>query len=189
MGETRSLAQDQQILVSLGAMVISSEKRTIPVRISNICGAPTGAANTYIISEADWNKIRRSFVGPAGFAIWIYDAKTITVYKYDGTLLCEVGKEIPLEVMARQLTDAGISIVSQRKSDDGLMHIQLCGASTGRVNAYEIASSDTQKALDLGFSYLVTPETAKMILGEGGPSLTSRVKAEGGWPLPWPFPW
>ncbi|OPY96071.1 hypothetical protein A5906_04955 [Bradyrhizobium sacchari] len=62
--------------------------------------------------------------------------------------------------MANELTRAGLAIVSQKKATDGLMHIQLCGSMTGSVNAYEIASSDFQNALDLGFSYLITSQTA-----------------------------
>ncbi|KGT78008.1 hypothetical protein MA20_20020 [Bradyrhizobium japonicum] len=73
-----------------------------------------------------------------------------------------------------------------------MMHIQLCGSITGSVNAYEIASSDLQKALDLGFSYLITPQTAPSIVGEQGSkkkALAAPAARSASWPLPWPFPW
>jgi hypothetical protein len=193
MGSARSLAEDQKDLESLGAKVISSEKKMLPFRVGARCGAPTNKANTYVISESDWRIIKRGFVGPSRFGRWIFDSKTVVVYMLDGTLSCGVGTEIPLEVMAKKLTGAGINIVSQHKSTDGLAHITVCGSITGAVNTYEIATSDLDKALDMGFLYFVTPETSKMILDQDTSpaaemNLTSNAKA-GGWPLPWPFPW
>lgn len=191
-GDARTLGQDKAALEGLGAHVISQEKKQLPLKISQMCGAPTGQVNTYVISEADWEKIRRSFVGPAKFGLWIFDSKTAVVYKYDGTLMCGEGKEIKLDEMAKDFARAGISIVSQKKATDGLMHIQLCGSISGNVNAYEIASSDLQKALDLGFSYLITPQTAPSITGEAQSKKTSLAVQGGrtaGWPLPFPFPW
>ncbi|MCC8960330.1 hypothetical protein H8B02_45105 [Bradyrhizobium sp. Pear77] len=191
-GQARTLDQDKAVLESLGAHVVGQEKRQLPFKIIQMCGAPTGQANTYVISEADWQKIRRGFVGPAKFGLWIFDSKTAVVYKYDGTILCAEGSGIKLDDMAKELTSAGIAIISQKKATDGLMHIQLCGSITGSVNAYEIASSDLQKALDLGFSYLITPQTATSIIGEADSkkkALAAPAARSAGWPLPWPFPW
>jgi hypothetical protein len=191
-GDVRTLEQDKATLESIGAHVISAEKKRLPVAIIQLCGAPTGQVNTYVISEADWEKIRRGFVGPAKFGLWIFDTKTSVIYKYDGTLMCGEGKEIKLDEMSKELTRAGISIVSQKKATDGLMHMQLCGSITGSVNAYEISSSDLQKALDLGFAYLVTPQTAPSITGEAiskKKSFAIQGAKTSGWPLPWPFPW
>ncbi|MEZ0056190.1 hypothetical protein ACVII1_004334 [Bradyrhizobium elkanii] len=192
LGQARTLDQDKAVLESLGAHVISQEKKSLPFKIIQMCGAPTGQANTYVISEGDWLKVRRGFVGPAKFGLWIFDSKTAVVYKYDGTILCAEGSGIKLDEMAKELTSAGIAIVSQKKATDGLMHIQLCGSITGSVNAYEIASSDLQKALDLGFSYLITPQTATSIVGEADSkkkALAAPAARSAGLPLPWPFPW
>lgn len=54
-----------------------------------------------------------------------------------------------LDAMAKQLK--GIQVFSKEKKSDGLMHIQMCGADTGRLNAYEIKSSDLKTAKDVGF--------------------------------------
>ena len=102
--------------------------------------------------------------------------------------MCGGGNEIPLDEMSKKLTSAGIKIISQRKTIDGLWHIQLCNSSTGRVNAYEIASTDLPKALDFGFAYLVTPDTAKQVLSDDNVTPSLRPMAEG-LPLPWPIPW
>ncbi|QOZ11775.1 hypothetical protein XH96_33005 [Bradyrhizobium sp. CCBAU 51765] len=74
-----------------------------------MCGAPTGQANTYMISQADWEKIRRGFVGPAEFGLWIFESETAVVYKYDGTILCAEGSGIKLDGMVNELTLAGIA--------------------------------------------------------------------------------
>src|SRR4051794_11793994 len=87
MGKARSLAEDRQALEQLGAKVLGEEKRVVPTAIVAVCGAPSGAANTYVISAADWAKILRSLVGPAGFALWDpAAANSVTVYKYDGSV-------------------------------------------------------------------------------------------------------
>jgi hypothetical protein len=193
MGRERTLSEDQETLQKLGGgKIAGAEKRVIPVLIPAVCGAPTGRVNTYLISREAWIFMTKGFVGPAGFALWIYDGQTVVVYKYDGTLQCGGGKEISLETMATELKDAGIRIISQRKATDGLMHIQLCNSSTGAVNAYEIASSDLHKAMSLGFAYLMGPETAKSLLSQGEASLlggAAAPTAAGSLPLPWPFPW
>lgn len=73
----------------------------------------------------------------------------IMVYKYDGSLQCNAGKPISVEVMQKEL--AGIEVFSARKKPDGLMHIQVCGSITGMSNVYEIAAKDLKKAESKGF--------------------------------------
>src|SRR4051794_30064194 len=82
MGQARSLAEDQKLLEPLGARVITGEKKMVPVVIA-LCGAPTGRANTFEISASDWEKVRRGFVGPVEFALWLFESKSVLVYKYD----------------------------------------------------------------------------------------------------------
>lgn len=188
MGKVRPLAEDRHALEQLGAKVVSEEKRVIPTAIVAVCGAPTGAANTFMISAADWSKILRSFVGPAGFALWDPAAgNSVYVYKYDGSVQCGGLEPLSLEFMGRELTDAGVRVISQRKGNDGLMHPFVCGAATGAINLYEIDSADLQKARDRSFSVLKA---------SGPPSsprapMTSAMHMQGadGLPLPWPFPW
>lgn len=153
MGEEVPLAADKALVERLGARVISSEKRELPMAISQLCGAPTGRVNTFVISDADWTKILRGFVGPLGFARWVFDNPTVEVYKYDGTLQCGLGRKLPPEEMAHQLSSAGVNVINARSGTDGLRHMQLCGASTGAINIFEIPSVSFQSALTLGFRY------------------------------------
>ena len=56
--------------------------------------------------------------------------------------------------MALELAGAGIEVFSRRKGYDGREGIAVCGAPTGQINIYEIASSDLSAALRLGFKQL-----------------------------------
>lgn len=73
----------------------------------------------------------------------------IFVYKYDGSLQCGQGRKVPLKEMAGQLD--GIRIFSMENKADGLMHIQVCGSSTGYANVYEIPASSKPSAVEAGF--------------------------------------
>lgn len=73
----------------------------------------------------------------------------VWVYKYDGTLQCEMGDEISLATMKRELQ--GIEVYREEKRSDGQMRIQMCGSPTGRANLYEIAETDVEKAKEKGF--------------------------------------
>ncbi len=86
---------------------------------------------------------RRSFAQPS--------PTTVAVFKHDGTLQCGLGKEVTLAQMAASLEAAGVKVLASRKADDGKLHIQLCGAPTGRVNVFDIATVSLAAAQELGF--------------------------------------
>ncbi len=73
----------------------------------------------------------------------------VMVYKYDGSLQCGGGKAVSPDVMAKEM--AGIQVFSSVKKPDGLMHIQVCGSSTGTANVFEISAKDLKKAESKGF--------------------------------------
>lgn len=68
-----SLEEMQKELETLGATVISSEKRQDCRIIPRVCGAPTGQVNAYEISSTDWELILTGIVGPNGFRLWNCD--------------------------------------------------------------------------------------------------------------------
>lgn len=80
--------------------------------------------------------------------------RTLFVYKLDGTMHCEHAMGVSLDSMEHELTTAGIKVFSRRKSYDGREGVAVCGAPTGQINVYEIASSDVPTALSLGFKQL-----------------------------------
>ena len=81
-------------------------------------------------------------------------ASTLFVFKPDGTIHCDKSKGVALDSMKQELTSADIKVFSMRKGYDGREGIALCGATTGQINVYEIASSDVPEAVRLGFKKL-----------------------------------
>ena len=80
--------------------------------------------------------------------------RTIFVFKLDGTNHCEPCAGLDLDSMELELQAAGIEVFSRRKGYDGREGIAICGAPTGQINIYEIASGDLSAALSLGFKQL-----------------------------------
>ncbi len=184
MGQERPLAEDRKNLEEIGAAVVSSEKRVLPVMIIQVCGAPTGRVNTFVISENDWKKIKSGFVGTMEFARWVYDTDTLEVYKYDGTLQCKMGKEITLDQMAAELKAANIRVISKRKDTDGLMHFALCGASTGQVNVFEIPSEQFEMARRFGFVFFASRNVIQSLVVPSSGVTVMSVTGD-----VWPWPW
>ena len=81
-------------------------------------------------------------------------ARTIFVFKLDGTMHCDPYAGVSLDSMALELGGAGIKVFSRRKGYDGREGIAVCGAPTGQINIFEIAFSDLAPALSLGFKQL-----------------------------------
>lgn len=74
----------------------------------------------------------------------------VFVFKPDLSKQCEANSGITLESMEKELKD--IRVFSKKKSDDGKMYAAVCGGKTGRINVYEIAQTDLEKAIKLGFT-------------------------------------
>lgn len=79
------------------------------------------------------------------------DLQTVRVYKSDGTLQCEANRPIPAADLKRLLEDNKIKVLRLEHTSDGVMHIQVCGSSTGRIYVFDIQAMDLEKALGLGF--------------------------------------
>jgi hypothetical protein len=122
-----------------------------------------GEANVMKIAAADWSAFLAKNPDAGGYGLWVFDESTVQVYKYDGTLQCGMGHEIPLEEMARELEATGIEIVASRKGTDGLVHISVCGASTGAINVYVIDRVSLATAQRLGYRLLVTRDMTQQI--------------------------
>ncbi len=69
--------------------------------------------------------------------------EVVVVFKADGTIQCEDNKPIPLEHHAAQLRKIGASeICGQGNVPGPFIVVDLCGAPTGRVNAFAILKED-----------------------------------------------
>ncbi len=73
----------------------------------------------------------------------------VRVFKYDGSLQCNMGKAISVQEMQKEL--GKIAVHSAVNRPDGLMRIQMCGAPTGNANVYEIDRVSLEAAKKLGF--------------------------------------
>lgn len=67
----------------------------------------------------------------------------VIVYKADGTVQCEAGAAVPLEHHAGELRKLGVSrICGQANVAGPNLMPAVCGAPTGRVNAFAIPQAD-----------------------------------------------
>lgn len=73
----------------------------------------------------------------------------VWVFQYDGSKQCGEAPATPIAEMQKQLGD--IPVYGSENKADGLMHIQMCGAPTGKANVYWIDRSRLSDALAKGF--------------------------------------
>lgn len=158
-----SPAKAAEKLEKASVKVLEKSVKKLPYGIPNKCGALSGEANVLIVKASDWAKFVKKQAGSAGYGVWVFDRTTVEVYKYDGTLQCGQGKEIPQDTMAKELTTKGIKVEASRKGRDGLAHIAVCGASTGSTNVYSIDIKSLEQAEKLGFKALVTQKMTNEI--------------------------
>ena len=59
---------------------------------------------------------------------------SVYVYKQNGTKQCDTDPGIQLVTMERDLTSAGVEVISRRKGFDGREGVALCRAPTGEIN-------------------------------------------------------
>ncbi|MEA3277237.1 MAG: hypothetical protein U9Q81_18510 [Pseudomonadota bacterium] len=151
------------LLRGQGVKVVSAERRKLPLDVTTGCGAPTGEANVMTVAAADWAAFTAKNPDAGGYGLWVFETSTVEVYKYDGTMQCGLGHEIPLGEMAKELKAAGIEVLQSRKGTDGLTHISVCGASTGAINVYTIERDALPSARELGYRLLLTREMTQQI--------------------------
>ena len=109
---------------------------------------------------------------------------TVWVYKLDGTLQCDLGNEIPLKEMQKELENLGAEVLSSEKRISCDLFSQACGSPTGRVNAYEISHTDWEEIKrgfvgPLGFKLWTCSEVASVA------DLEAIIAGDD--PLPWPW--
>lgn len=83
-------------------------------------------------------------------------AKTVDVFKYDGSRQCQGGNISP-ETMQAELS--GIPVYQARKDvQRGVMFPAVCGGGTPHINVYTIAADDLERAKQRGFEPLIQRE-------------------------------
>lgn len=190
MGKEVPLEVMEKQLTEQGIAVSGRKKGVHPAVIPTVCGAPTGRCNVYEIQK---DQIEKALA--MQFQWWPFDVRSIEVFKYNGELQCGMGEKIPLDVMAKELENAGVQVISSREMNDGLQHTTVCGAVTGDMNVYQIPSTGWPTAKELGYAWLyhltLAGGTKEPDIGEipfpyyarGG----SFARPEEGNGVPWPW--
>lgn len=151
------------LLRGQGVKVIAAERRRLPLDDTEHCGAPTAEANVFTVAAADWAAFSGKNPDAGGYGLWVFEDATAEIFMYDGILQCGLGEEISVQQMADGLGARGIEVLESRKGTDGLMHIAVCGASTGSINIFTIKRKDLDAARELGFKLLVSREMTERV--------------------------
>lgn len=78
---------------------------------------------------------------------------TVEVFKYVGSKQCQ-GGGINLDAMAEQLVNSGIVPLSLACGSDGLQRSTQCGSDDGKINIFEISTSNLSGASFMGYRQL-----------------------------------
>lgn len=84
-------------------------------------------------------------------------AQRVEVFKADGSRQCEPDSGQSPAAMRTDLEAAGIRVHAARSASDGMLHMQVCGAPTGRINVFSIDAAGLDAARSLGFQPLAGP--------------------------------
>ena len=83
--------------------------------------------------------------------------ESVWIAKSDGSKQCATDTALPLEQTAQELAQSKIHVLESKKSSDGKIRVQLCGAPTGSQNYYRIPKSELSAAIGLGFKETQAP--------------------------------
>ena len=111
----------------------------------------------------------------------------VWVYKEDGTKQCGWGTEIPIDKMEQEL--AGLigprEILGREKRTLPLVFPEVCGAPTGKVNAYKITEAGAYKLFHgfvgpNGFKLWIWPprQVGELAVARGGDSVPFPLSAK-----------
>lgn len=80
MGSEVSVSDAKKELAALigEKAILNGEKRRLPMMFPDVCGAPTGMANVFEVTEEGLFLLFHGFVGPAGFALWTWGRQAPT---------------------------------------------------------------------------------------------------------------
>ena len=78
--------------------------------------------------------------------------ESVWVVRSDGAKSCSQELSETLDDGMKTLEKAGIRVFESAKGHDGAMHVQVCGAETGSLNAYRILAEQLNQVLQMGYS-------------------------------------
>ena len=75
----------------------------------------------------------------------------VKVYKASGEKQCGQSVGVGIQAMAKTLMNRHVYIIESHSQPDGLMHMAVCGAPTGKIHVFTIIKKDLKRAEKLGF--------------------------------------
>ena len=82
------------------------------------------------------------------------DEPPVEIYKYKGSVQCELNSGVGYWDMEQTLLAEGIEVLAAGEQSDNLGRIQVCGAADGVINVFSIRQSQLSEAQVLGFNLL-----------------------------------
>lgn len=151
------LKEMKQELTDAGIQVYCAQKGNDGNPYLAVCGGATGNINIYLIGISDLRLAQRLGFAPVRTLENYRDQPCKQhppkVFKYDQSTQCN-NDGIPLEVMERELIEAGIDVKCSQKANDGMMYPAVCGGGTGDINVYLIQPENIPDAAQLGFQHV-----------------------------------
>ena len=87
---------------------------------------------------------------------------SVRTYKYVGSVQC-TGGGTSLTEMQRQLTDAGIQVLTATCGVDGNLYAAVCGGADGGIGIFKVPTQQAEAASALGFAPLSTLPAARVV--------------------------
>ncbi len=121
------------------------------------CGSNTGNLNSFTInSKQIQDAINLGYFPLSDFSEpslgECIEARHATIYKYTGAQQCGPNTGESIAAMQETLAESGIVASCAKEQYDLLMRPSVCGAGTGKFNAFQISRTQLNDAQDLGFS-------------------------------------
>ena len=79
------------------------------------------------------------------------DSPHVRIFKSTGEKQCGQSPGISIQDMTKVLTRHHIYVIESHTQPDGLMHMVLCGAPSGKIHVFTISRKDLKRALRLDF--------------------------------------
>lgn len=122
------------------------EKLILALAFLSLAACTHGQCNN--VPQRDKAAAESAIINSSGKA---EDTVTVQVYKETGEKQCGQQAGSHIDKVKEILIKNKITVLDAKTQDDGMMHIQVCGAPTGQIHVFSIPKASAKRALGLGF--------------------------------------
>lgn len=79
------------------------------------------------------------------------ERQSVWVYRSAGEQSCEKESGQPMSELIVEMDSIGVNVLESKVEKDGKMHIQMCGADTGKLNYIRVTKENAFKLVNRGF--------------------------------------